>query len=269
MSRSSSRPTTRCSAIPTRCAGWPRAAASSCSRSLTPLEAWRESAGACADAPSASGASSFYVVDAFAVAKKHAPTPELETRMMGIAFIGAVCRPCRPRRRRTPRRRRCWPRSASRSARSSAPRAARSSKSNMEVVREGLEATQRVDYDTPGFLRVENWRRRRRRGAAWRCRRRCAAPPAPRPAAASSTASTMTTSSPARFRDGTIGEAPVLPGAGPVHAARQRGVEGQGPVPAERAGIPGRQVYRLHGMRASSARTRRSPTPCTTSTTCC
>ncbi len=32
----------------------------------------------------------FLIIDAFAVAKKHAPTPELETRMMGIAFIGAV-----------------------------------------------------------------------------------------------------------------------------------------------------------------------------------
>ncbi|WP_019616120.1 2-oxoacid:acceptor oxidoreductase family protein [Psychromonas ossibalaenae] len=33
----------------------------------------------------------FYVVDAFAVARKHAPTPDLEIRMMGIAFIGALC----------------------------------------------------------------------------------------------------------------------------------------------------------------------------------
>ena len=33
----------------------------------------------------------FFIVDGFAVAKRHAPTPELETRMMGIAFIGAVC----------------------------------------------------------------------------------------------------------------------------------------------------------------------------------
>src|SRR5271166_4117308 len=33
----------------------------------------------------------FFVLDGFAVAKRHAPTPELETRMMGIAFIGAVC----------------------------------------------------------------------------------------------------------------------------------------------------------------------------------
>ncbi|MDR1852896.1 MAG: 2-oxoacid:acceptor oxidoreductase family protein, partial [Propionibacteriaceae bacterium] len=32
----------------------------------------------------------FLVIDAFAVAKKHAPTPELQTRMMGIAFIGAI-----------------------------------------------------------------------------------------------------------------------------------------------------------------------------------
>ena len=32
----------------------------------------------------------FLVIDAFAVAKKHAPTANLETRMMGIAFIGAI-----------------------------------------------------------------------------------------------------------------------------------------------------------------------------------
>lgn len=33
----------------------------------------------------------FYIVDAFDVARKHAPTPDLEIRMMGIAFIGALC----------------------------------------------------------------------------------------------------------------------------------------------------------------------------------
>ena len=32
----------------------------------------------------------FLVLDGFAVAKKHAPTPNLETRMMGMAFIGSV-----------------------------------------------------------------------------------------------------------------------------------------------------------------------------------
>ncbi|MEA5116854.1 MAG: 2-oxoacid:acceptor oxidoreductase family protein, partial [Propionicimonas sp.] len=32
----------------------------------------------------------FFVLDAFAVARRHAPNPELETRMMGMAFIGAI-----------------------------------------------------------------------------------------------------------------------------------------------------------------------------------
>ncbi|MDQ7991846.1 MAG: 2-oxoacid:acceptor oxidoreductase family protein, partial [Propionicimonas sp.] len=32
----------------------------------------------------------FFVLDAFAVARAHAPNPELETRMMGMAFIGAI-----------------------------------------------------------------------------------------------------------------------------------------------------------------------------------
>ena len=33
----------------------------------------------------------FYIVDAFKVAHEHAPSPDLEIRMMGIAFIGALC----------------------------------------------------------------------------------------------------------------------------------------------------------------------------------
>ncbi|MDD7505435.1 MAG: 2-oxoacid:acceptor oxidoreductase family protein, partial [Actinomycetaceae bacterium] len=32
----------------------------------------------------------FFILDAFSVAKEHAPNPDLETRMMGVAFIGAV-----------------------------------------------------------------------------------------------------------------------------------------------------------------------------------
>lgn len=32
----------------------------------------------------------FFILDAFAVAEKHAPNPGLQTRMMGVAFIGAI-----------------------------------------------------------------------------------------------------------------------------------------------------------------------------------
>ena len=57
---------------------------------LSPIEAWRELP-AQARKAIRDKQIRFYVIDGFAVAKQHAPTPDLETRMMGIAFIGAVC----------------------------------------------------------------------------------------------------------------------------------------------------------------------------------
>ncbi|MBE9568719.1 MAG: 2-oxoacid:acceptor oxidoreductase family protein, partial [Proteobacteria bacterium] len=56
----------------------------------TPLEVWKELP-ANARNTIREKKIHFYIVDAFAVAKKHAPAPELEIRMMGIAFIGAIC----------------------------------------------------------------------------------------------------------------------------------------------------------------------------------
>jgi pyruvate-ferredoxin/flavodoxin oxidoreductase len=58
--------------------------------SLSPIEVWQELP------PQARKAIRdkqirFYVIDGFGVGKRHAPTPDLETRMMGTAFIGAVC----------------------------------------------------------------------------------------------------------------------------------------------------------------------------------
>ncbi len=70
----------------------------------------------------------FFVIDAFEVAKKHAPTEDLETRMMGIAFIGAVCGSFDRVTEGADGRGGAATRSAARSPRSSAPRAARSSK---------------------------------------------------------------------------------------------------------------------------------------------
>lgn len=57
--------------------------------SLTPEQVWRELPRKARRTIREKGIR-FFIVDAFAVAKQHAPTPELETRMMGIAFIGAV-----------------------------------------------------------------------------------------------------------------------------------------------------------------------------------
>ena len=94
----------------------------------------------------------FFVLDGFAVAKRHAPTPELETRMMGIAFIGAVCGHVDR-----------IVADASRDAILTKIRQLLSKKfggkgaavveGNMEVIKEGLEATQAVDYNGPGVRR--------------------------------------------------------------------------------------------------------------------
>jgi pyruvate-ferredoxin/flavodoxin oxidoreductase len=96
----------------------------------------------------------FLVIDAFTVARKHAPTPELETRMMGIAFIGAVA---------------AHVDRVSQGATAAAIRdkvKAQISKkfggkgaavvdANMAVIDDGIGATHLVDYNTPAFEAIE------------------------------------------------------------------------------------------------------------------
>ena len=154
----------------------------------------------------------FLVVDAFTVAKKHAPTTQLETRMMGIAFIGAVAGHVDR-----------VSQGASQDAIREKVRAQIVKKfgskgeavveANMAVIRDGIDATQVVDYEQPAFLAMDT-------------------EPAARAArTASVSASMCPTVSEERvtnlfdpsyyedliarpFREGTIAEAPVLPGTG-------------------------------------------------------
>ena len=105
---------------------------------------------------------------------------------------------------------------------------------NLAVMREGLEATRRVDYDAPEFLAIDSQPCVKRSGSvaisAGMCRIGGATPDGgffDREYYEQMIA--------APFRDGTIAEAPVLPGTGHVHAGGHRRVEGQGPVPSRRA----------------------------------
>jgi pyruvate-ferredoxin/flavodoxin oxidoreductase len=96
----------------------------------------------------------FFIIDAFAVAKKHAPAPELATRMMGIAFIGAVAG------------------HVNQVSAGAAPEVILEKvrqqiakkfggkgeaviDGNMAVIREGVEATQPVDYESAAFARLK------------------------------------------------------------------------------------------------------------------
>ena len=153
----------------------------------------------------------FLVVDAFKVAKAHAPIAELELRMMGIAFIGAVVGHVDR-----------IAQGASAEEIKNKVRAQIEKKfgskgdnvvtANMAVIHDGMEATQVVDYDSPELLAIDEEQTRPHIVHS--------------PSLSSSVCSTSSGATAlfdpsyyedivARpFREGTIGESPVLPGIG-------------------------------------------------------
>ncbi|HRA05227.1 MAG TPA: 2-oxoacid:acceptor oxidoreductase family protein [Propionicimonas sp.] len=151
----------------------------------------------------------FLVLDAFAIARSHAPNAELETRMMGIAFIGAILGHVKGIAREGA--------SAEVEAEVRAELAKKFGRrgdkvvtANMAVIRDGMRAIS-VDYADPAFEAVEAEQLREVRPAL--------------SVAMSPTVTGARTSGlfdPAYyeeivarpFREGTIDEAPVLPGTG-------------------------------------------------------
>ncbi len=179
--------------------------------SLSPIEVWQELPSQARNAIRGNQIH-FYIVDGFGVAKQHAPTPDLTTRMMGIAFIGAVCGHVdrvlagfssdvilgKIRQQITKK---------------FGGKGSSVVEGNMAVIREGLEATKRVEYDDPSFARAEQKTARRTdRGVAL--------------SASMGRGEGGVASSnffdreyyddivASHFRNGTIAEAPVLPGTG-------------------------------------------------------
>jgi pyruvate-ferredoxin/flavodoxin oxidoreductase len=178
---------------------------------LSPVEVWKELP-AKAREIIRSRRIRFFVLDGFAVAKRHAPTPELETRMMGIAFIGAVCGHV-DRIVADTSRDAMLTKIRQQIAKKFGAKGGAVVEGNMSVMAEGLEAVQRVDYDLPEFLEAESEVSTRTRRtvaiSAGMCRQHGSA----------SSEGMFDTDyyeqmilSP--FRDGSIGEAPVLPGTG-------------------------------------------------------
>ena len=155
----------------------------------------------------------FLVVDAFGVAKEHAPTPELETRMMGIAFIGAVAGHVDRVTQGAPAAT-VQEKVRAQIAKKFGAKGDAVVEANMAVIRGGMEATTLVDYDAPELRAIDD-------EPVQRLVTRTAA------LSASMCPSTLSPASsglfdPAYyddviarpFRQGTIAEAPVLPGVG-------------------------------------------------------
>jgi pyruvate-ferredoxin/flavodoxin oxidoreductase len=155
----------------------------------------------------------FYIIDAFAVALKHAPTPELQTRMMGIAFIGAVCGHV-DRVVADASQADMLVKIRQQISKKFGAKGGSIVESNMAVMQDGLEATHRVDYDAAGFADAEKAvaATTGARGVAISASM-CRAT-APASAAGFLDRDYYDDSVGSHFRDGTVAEAAVMPGTG-------------------------------------------------------
>jgi len=119
----------------------------------TPLEVWKELP-AYARKTIREKRIHLYIVDAFGVAKKHAPVPELEIRMMGIAFIGAICGHV-DRIVAGGTQESILDKVEHQVQKKFGAKGQLVVDSNMKVVREGLDATYRLDYSSEEFRDAE------------------------------------------------------------------------------------------------------------------
>lgn len=177
----------------------------------TPLEVWKELP-AYARKIIREKSINLYIVDAFGVAKKHAPAPELEIRMMGIAFIGAICGHV-DRIVAGGSQQSILEKVEQQVTKKFGAKGRAIVDSNMKVVREGLDATSKIDYSTEEFKNAEKLVP-------------VSSGPGVEISAAMAKASGNTLSNGLfdqtyyndtladRIKDGSIGEAPVMPGTG-------------------------------------------------------
>lgn len=168
----------------------------------------------------------FLIIDAFAVAKRNAPTPELATRMMGIAFIGAVAGHVKQVSAGATANA-ILEKIRKQIAKKFGSKGGAVVEGNMAVIREGVEATCKVDYASAAYLKID-------------------ARPAPIPLHNVSLSASMCQTAGSSgcgglfdreyfddmiakpFREGTIAEAPVLPGTGMFMPAGTAGSKDKG-----------------------------------------
>ncbi len=155
----------------------------------------------------------FLVVDAFHVAKKHAPTPELELRMMGIAFIGAVVGHV-DRISQGATADAISTKVSAQIAKKFGTKGDAVVEGNMAVIREGMQAARLVPYDTPEFLAIDEETGPARTMLSVALSASMCTSPSASSASALFDPAYYEDLIARPFREGTIGEAPVLPGTG-------------------------------------------------------
>ena len=96
----------------------------------------------------------FLIVDAFGVVRRHAPSPDLQIRMMGVVFIGAFCAHD-VRIRQGVIREALLDKIQQQVDKKFGPKEPEVVESNMRVLEEGMESTREVDYLKQNYL---EWR---------------------------------------------------------------------------------------------------------------
>ncbi|MCQ1057997.1 2-oxoacid:acceptor oxidoreductase family protein [Photobacterium sp. DNB23_23_1] len=144
----------------------------------------------------------FYIVDAFKVAREQAPSADLEIRMMGIAFIGALCGHATQVTQGADESS-MLERITQQIAKKFGAKGKRVVDSNMAVIREGIHATQQVCYADFNDVEVEAT-------AALTSE----TPKQKQASCGLFDPSYFSNIAGQHYADGTIGEAPVIPGSG-------------------------------------------------------
>lgn len=155
----------------------------------------------------------FHVIDAFAVAANHAPDHALQTRMMGIAFVGAVVAHVDKIAAGAPRDE-IMAKVRAQIAKKWGAKGEQIVEANMACVLDGADAVVTVDYDSPALAEISDLaaplplRTVALSAQMADCGATCAS------ASGLFDYSYYDLMTGRHFRDGTIAEAPVLPGAG-------------------------------------------------------
>jgi len=171
----------------------------------------------------------FLIVDAFAVAKKHAPNPGLATRMMGIAFIGAVAGHV-PQVSGGASAKVILEKIRKQIAKKFGGKGAAVVEGNMAVISDGIEETHKVDYTAPALVKIDS------RPAPIALHNVTLSALMCQPSGSSGSSGCgglfdrdyFDEMIAKPFREGTIGEAPVLPGTGMFMPAGTAGSKDKG-----------------------------------------
>ncbi|MBF0109913.1 MAG: 2-oxoacid:acceptor oxidoreductase family protein [Magnetococcales bacterium] len=155
----------------------------------------------------------FHVVDAFSIAKENAPTQDLQVRMMGIAFIGAMCGNVSQVVGRSTEET-LLTKIQNQIQKKFGGKGDKVVASNMAVIKRGILSTRKVEYNEPAFVEAEGQQAQSSRGPGVAISAAMVQRGPASGCAGMFDQNYFTKTAADPIKAGTIGESPVFPGQG-------------------------------------------------------